>query len=286
GVDDRVLGDLVEVIGVVRGVLEAPLDLAVARREREHACGPLVVARPVFRVPVRAGIADALVERVGLWIVGRGLPARRAAVLPAFVAGLAGAGDGIGAPDALSGVEVGAVDEAADAVFAASGADDRHVTHDQRCRGQRLGDRRIGDLALPDDLAGGLVDGNQPAVERDRDHLVLPQRNATVVDTAAGDVTRPGLVGLGIHAPLEGALLSVRYVGGVDRAPGIGYVHGAVLDDGRAFQIAMLVAGAGTFDAAESDAERDLEILDVAGVDGLELREAMALVVAVMEQPV
>src|SRR5262249_23628286 len=223
-------------------------------REGEHARRPLVVARPVFRIPVGARVANALIERVGLGIIGSGFPDRRAAVLPALlavlpglVAGLAGARNGVGAPDLLAGVEVGAVDEAADTIFTAGAADDGDVAHDQWRSSERLGDCRIGDLALPGDLAGRLVDGDQPAVERDRDHLVLPQRNATVVDTAAGHITRPGLVGLGIHAPLEGALLSVRYVDGVDRAPAIGHVHDAVLDDGCAFQIAMLVAGAGTF---------------------------------------
>src|SRR5262249_44772563 len=144
GVDDRVLGDLVVVVRIVGGVLEAPLDLAVRGREGEHARRPLVVARPVFRIPVGARVANALIERVGLGIIGGGFPDRRAAVLPALlavlpglVAGLAGARNGVGAPDLLAGVEVGAVDEAADAVFAPGAADDGDVAHDQRCRGQR-----------------------------------------------------------------------------------------------------------------------------------------------------
>src|SRR5215510_8031978 len=138
GVDDRVLGDLIVVVGVVGSVLEAPLDLAVAWREREHARRPLVVARPVFGIPVRPRIADALIEGVGVGIVGAGLPDRRAAVLPALlavlpalVAGLPGAWNRVGAPELLAGVEIGAVDEAADAVFAAGRADDCDVAHDQ-----------------------------------------------------------------------------------------------------------------------------------------------------------
>src|SRR5262249_4366009 len=100
GVDDRVLGDLVIVVRILRGILEAPLDLAVVGAHGEHARRPLVVARPVLDVIVRAGVADALVEGVGLRIVGRGLPDRGAAVLPAvlailprLVAGFAGAGN-------------------------------------------------------------------------------------------------------------------------------------------------------------------------------------------------
>src|SRR5204863_7128286 len=92
----------------------------------------------------------------GLRIVGCGLPDRTAtvppallAVLPGLVAGLAGAGDGVGAPEALAGVQVGALDEAADAVFAASGTDDRHIAHDQRGERDCFSDAGIGDLALP-----------------------------------------------------------------------------------------------------------------------------------------
>src|SRR5262245_56612079 len=216
----------------------------------------------MLRIPVRTGIADALIERVGLRVVGCGLPDRRATMLPALladlpglVAWLASAGDRIGAPDALAGVEVGAVEEAADAVFAAGSAHDGDIAHDQGSRGQRLGDCRIGDLALPGNLTGRLVDGNEPAVERDRDHLVLPQRHAAVVDAAAGDVAGPGLVGLGVHAPLEGALLAARDIDGIDRAPAVRHVHDAVLDDRRTFEIAVLVAGAGALAATERDAE-------------------------------
>src|SRR4029450_7241884 len=90
GIDDRMLGNLVEIVRIVRGVLETPFDLAVGRIDREHACGPFVVAGPIFRTVVRAGIADALIKRVALRIVGRGLPDRRPAVLPALLAILPG----------------------------------------------------------------------------------------------------------------------------------------------------------------------------------------------------
>src|SRR5439155_11435542 len=123
---DRVLGDFVEVVGIVRRILEAPFDLAVVGIEREHARRPLVVAGPVFGIVIGAGIADALIHRVGFGIVGGGFPDRAAAVppallavLPGLVSGLALARDRIGAPELLAGIEVGPLDEAADAVFAA-----------------------------------------------------------------------------------------------------------------------------------------------------------------------
>src|SRR5262249_49852524 len=139
GVDDRVFRNLVEVIGIVGGVLIAPFDLAVARAEREHARRPLVVAGAIFRIPVVPGIADALVDGVGLRIVGRGLPRGGAAVLAAFLAVLPGvvprlarARDGEGAPSLLAGVEIGGVDPAADAELAAGAADDGEIAHHQR----------------------------------------------------------------------------------------------------------------------------------------------------------
>src|SRR5262249_30669122 len=124
GVDDRVLGDFVEVIGIVRRVLIAPLDLTVAWTDCEHARGPLVVTRPILWVPIRTRIADALVEGVGFRIVGGGFPHRRAAVLPSLlavlpglVAWLAGARNRVGTPRRLASVEVRRLDEAANAEF-------------------------------------------------------------------------------------------------------------------------------------------------------------------------
>src|SRR6266852_163833 len=130
------------------------------------------------------------------------------AVLPGLVAGLAGARDRVGAPGRLAGVEIGRLDEAADAEFAAGGAHDGEVADDERRNGERLADRRIRDLALPDDFTRRLVDREHAPVERDGNHLVLPQRDAAVVDAAAGDVTGPGAVGAGVHLPFDNALLA------------------------------------------------------------------------------
>src|SRR5262249_39350866 len=147
------------------------------------------------RVPIRPSIADALIESVGFRIVGGRLPHRGAAVLPALLAvlpglitGLASSWDRVGAPRRLAGVEVGRLDEAADTEFAAGGANDREIADDERRNGERLADRRVGDLAFPHDFAGRLVDRKHAAIKGDGNHLVLPQRHATVVDPAAGNV--------------------------------------------------------------------------------------------------
>src|SRR5713101_7283649 len=95
------------------------------------------------------------------------------AVLPGLVARFARARDRVGAPRRLAGIEVGRLDEAADAEFAAGGADDRKVSDDERRYGERLADRGIRDLALPRHFAGRLADREHATVERDGNHLVL-----------------------------------------------------------------------------------------------------------------
>ncbi len=207
------------------------------------------------------------------------------AVLPGFVAGLAGAGDRVGAPGRLAGVEVGRLDIAADAELAAGSADDGEVAHDQRRHGQGFAQSRIGDLAFPHHFAGRLVDGEHAAVESDRDDLVLPQRDAAVVDAAAGDVAGPGAVGAGVHLPLDRALLAGAEVDRIDRAPAIRHIHHAVLDDGRRFQIAECVTAA-ALEPAQRHRVGEPHVLDGIGVDFLQRREPVALVIAVMEDPV
>src|SRR5262249_37314950 len=148
-------------------------------------------------------------------IVSGGFPDRAAAVLPALLAVLpglvarfAGARDRVGAPSGLAGIEVGCLDVTADAEFAAGGAHDREIAHDQGRDGERFADRRLGDLALPHHFAGLLVDREHAAIKRNGDHLVLPQRDASVVDPTAGHIARPGAVGAGIHLPLDDAFLA------------------------------------------------------------------------------
>ena len=213
------------------------------------------------------------------------MPPALLAVLPGLALWLPGTGDRVGAPSSLAGVEVGGLDEAANAVFAASGADNGEIANDQRRNGQRLTQSGIDDLALPHDLAGRLVDGEHSPVQRDRDHLVLPQRNAAVVDAAAGDVTRPGPIGAGIHFPFDDAFLAAGDVDGIHRPPAVGCIEDAILDQGRRFEIAEGIASA-ALEAAQRHRERRPKVLDGVGVDISELGEAMALIIAVMENPV
>src|SRR3954471_12954529 len=134
------------------------------------------------------------------------------AVLPGLIAGLAGARDRECPPGLLSSIEVGAVDPATNAVFAAGRTDDGHVANDQWCQRDRFGDGGFRDLAFPHLFAGRLVEREHAAVERDRNDLVLPERDAAVVDAATGDVASPGLIGFGIEFPAEGAFLAAGQI--------------------------------------------------------------------------
>ena len=145
-------GDLdgVVVVGVVRRELEVPLQLSGIRIERHDAVGVEIVARPQIRVPVRTGIPDAPERQVRRRIVGRRHPQRSAAGLPrvafpGFVAGLAGPGNRVEAPDFLSGARVECRDKTADAVFAAADADEHLVLDDERRHRDRVAELRIPD---------------------------------------------------------------------------------------------------------------------------------------------
>src|SRR5262249_38822408 len=149
---------------VVRRVLVVPLDLAGVGVERDRAVGIEVVAGTILGVPIRTRVADAPDDRVGRRIVGAGDPGRTAAVggrpvviLPGIAAGLALQRDRVGAPDLLHRREVGGGEPAANAVFGAGRAGNRHALHDQWRAGDDLALVGVGNLALRDDFAGFLV---------------------------------------------------------------------------------------------------------------------------------
>ena len=141
---------------------------------------------------------------------------------------------------------------------------------------RRAGDLHLrhveGDIGLPHDLAGGLVGGDDAGRRiGGRDDEIAPQGGAAV--------DRLPLL-LGLHAPDDPAGIARGGVDLVEHAPGIGDVEEAVLRQRR--RLVGLVAGA----AAERDRIGELEVLDVALVDPVEGREPLAVIAAVVHQPV
>src|SRR6202040_4069544 len=97
-----------------------------------------------------------------------------------------------------------------DAIFRTGNAGDGQVLHDQRRTGNNLALVGIGDVTLPDDLAGLLVGRDQPAVHGVGNDEAAPKCNASIVDAATSDSARPVAVRLRIHLPDEAPAAAVR----------------------------------------------------------------------------
>ncbi len=130
----------------------------------------------------------------------------------------------------------------------------------------------VGDVGLPDDLAGLLVGRDHARrLVGDRDDEIAPER-----DAAVGFL--PLL--LRVHAPDDAPDVAGAAVDLVDDAGGIRDVDEAVLDQRR--RLVEAVADG----AAERHRVGELEALDVVLVDARERREALAVIGAVVHQPV
>ena len=119
------------------------------------------------------------------------------------------------------------LDEAADAVFAAVGADQDLALDGGRRHRLAIALLGIGDLFRPDPLAGLGVERDQLGVERGDIDLVAVDRDAAIVGAAAIGRDRPHLV---LVMPHLLAGLGVERIDVVERG---GDVHHAVDDDRR-----------------------------------------------------
>src|ERR1044071_6304557 len=86
--------------------------------------------------------------------------------------------DGVEGPQQLAGTRVIRLEEAADAVLAAVGADQHLVLHHGRRHRLAVALLGIGDLRLPDALAGVRVERDQPRVHRTPEELAARDRSA------------------------------------------------------------------------------------------------------------
>ena len=133
-----------------------------------------------------------------------------------------------------------------------------------------LVDQRV---LFPGHLAGGRIERDQPAVIGGDEHLAFPQRDAAIDDVAAALVA---LLAIDLRIvgpqPLAGA-----GVDGMNHAPGRGLVHDAVDDDGRRFDAARRF---------QRIAPHQAELLDVVGVDLVELGKARFGIIEADGRPV
>src|SRR5262249_10517088 len=131
-----------------------------------------------------------------------------------------------------------------------------------------LAELRVG---LPNRLARVLVGRDDAGrIIGNRDDEVAPERNAAI-----GEL--PLL--LRIHAPDDTADVAGGCVDLVDDAPGIHRVEEAILGERR--RLAEFVAAA----AAKRDRVGELEALDVAAINAIERRIALAVIGAMVHEP-
>ena len=148
----------VVVVGVVGRELVVPDDLAGLGPDRQHRRGVQVVAGPRLRRP-RRRIARSPVHEIELRIVGARDPGRAAADLPGvavlrpgLVSLLAASRDRVAAPQALAGLGIDSVDEAAHAELGAGDADHQDPVGDERRERQRTPSFHSATLAFQSSL--------------------------------------------------------------------------------------------------------------------------------------
>ena len=287
----------IEIPYVVGDVLRVPLVGALVQIDRHHRIGIQVIARTNPAVEIGRRVADhekygarllvdrrrhpyaaaeLLIERAvlgerGLFGVDIAVHVAARCVLgipDAFVALL---GDRVERPQELAVLGVERLDEAADAVFAAVGAD-QYLAVDVRGRHRfRIALVGVGDLRFPHQLAGLRIQREQLRVDGAHVQRALGDRNAPVVVAAADGDDRPQLV---FVVPV---FLARFRVDGVNVIEGGRQEHDAVIDDGR---------GLHRLQHRRLEHERRLELAYVAGVDLLAGVVTGLLVAAVRVQPV
>ncbi len=174
-------------------------------------------------------------------------------------------------PEQLAGLRIIGLHEAADAVFAAVGANQHLVLDDGRRHRLAVSGFRIRDVALPGYFAGLGLQGHQLGIKRgDVDH-VAENLDAAIVGTAAVGRDRSHLV---IIVPELHAGLGVERV---DMAERRRHIHHAIDDDRRSLQQFLDV---GLEDPC------DVQILDVVAVDLLGRIKAGLGIVAVGQQKI
>ena len=190
---------------------------------------------------------------------------------PAFVAGLAGTGNGVEAPSLFAAVRFKGSDEAANAIFAAGQADDHFVFHHERRHGHGITRGRVSELVIPNRVAVPGIQGDQVRVHGGHEQRVAKDGHAAVHDSATRARIGRGRV---VINPKHAAALGVNRDHIVGR---LREVHDPI-DNQR--------SGLEFLQRLRLKHPLQLEILDVCGVDLLERAIALAHVAAGVGQPV
>src|SRR4029453_9223641 len=96
----------------------------------------------------------------------------------------------VGPPQALAGLRIPAIDEAAGTELRTGNAGDDNAVRDERRHGHRIAFLDVGRLLTPQLLAGLHVERNDVGVERGAEKLAVVNRAAAVDDAATHDARR------------------------------------------------------------------------------------------------
>src|SRR6516225_6607596 len=222
--------DLVVIPRVVRQILVVPNELAGIDVERHGRVGVEIVPRAGLRVIIRGRIAGAPNGEPRRRIVGPGLPDAAASGLPGVVlvfpglaARIARLRNRIPAPQFIAGAGIERREPTANGLV----GDDDFALDRQRRGVEMLPAAELvggGDALVPHDLAAVAVDADDPAVRQVGNDEVLPQRDA------AGARRIALMLDAGVGDPHEFAVIGIAGVDLVHRAPAVGGVHEAVVD--------------------------------------------------------
>ncbi len=180
----------------------------------------------------RAALRSSDVEQVEIGIVGDAVPDRAAAAEfppfpgPGLGRGFHGfvlerlggiAGNGVEAPDELSGFRVVRGNEAARGVFTAGIADDDFSSGDDGSAGDAVVGAHVSGLHGPDFLAGFCVESDELGLEGADVNLAVVERHAAIGRAAANARAGADLIGLA-HGPC-GEILAAESSGPSARFP-------------------------------------------------------------------
>src|ERR1700684_3586474 len=175
----------VPVMRVARRELVVPLSRARGWIESDHGTGKQVIALANGSVQAGARVAHGPIEYVQIGIIAARQPCAAAAVFPAvpvpgLVTKFAWSGDGVEAPQPLTGGRVVRIDEAANAKFSSGDPHDDLVFDRQGRSSNGIALEGVGHLGFPKHTSGAGIQRDQRSVERAKEHAATQYSRAAI----------------------------------------------------------------------------------------------------------
>src|SRR5262249_44267626 len=138
----------------------------------------------IYTDEVFSRVPGPVIDQIRHRIIGAGKPGAATPVFAAFAGPTLGILlDGLELPQFLASIRLDAVDFAGRGEFAGSRAEGQHVIgqHRRRSKVATVAIRRVGQLDLPQLLAGFLIESDAPSVDSADEHFAPADRDAAAV---------------------------------------------------------------------------------------------------------